>query len=128
MRITLYTSACADRQLQVLLPDGQPGVGVLINSSYLHRASFLTMRTQPLHHRVEDAAAYTNFAKNTWPFGQLTTDSKGRVTLPNLPKCQLNLVTYWPLPGTDFLQMDQPKLTVSDDPSKPLTVRLIGKP
>lgn len=128
MKITLSTQPCASRQLQVLLPDGQPGAGVLISSGYLRNASFLIKRPQPLHYRAEDATAYAAYEKTQWPFDQLTADAQGRVTLPNLPEGEINLYAYWPLPGTDFFQKDSPKVTLPAAPGKPLTVRLIGKP
>lgn len=131
LNVTLSTNPCFDRQIQVLLPDGRPGAGVVLSGAYIgapNSGTFLIQKNQSQAHLAEDKAAYAAFAKAGWPFGKLVTDSDGRLTLPNLPKGEVTSTMYWPLPGTDFPQQDRPKFIIPTDPAQVITVRLIGKP
>ncbi len=131
LNVTLYTNPCFDRQIQVLLPDGRPGAGVILSGTYLgapNSGTFLIQKNQSQAHLAQDNAAYAAFTKTFWPFGQLVADSDGRLTLPNLPKGEVTTTIYWPLPGTDFPQRDRPKIIIPTDPAQVITVRLIGKP
>jgi hypothetical protein len=122
---SLITKPCVTRTVRILLPDGSPAAGSVVQMEWPGLEMTAFGRT---HMPSEDAEKYEKFKKETWTARQAVTDEQGQVTLENRLPGKSYFQVFWadakthrPHWGTASFSLEE------QEPKSPQDIQLTGK-